>query len=152
MRLTLVKILPVAMTFCFLGSMAPAQQSAPDLVMSNGKIFTSNSSLPYVEALAIRGERIVAVGASKEIGTRGQGDQAHRFGRPQGDSGASTMPIIIWDSMLTLRTCRSTVRPQLAGDQGRSLVRCRQGSKRNVDYREFRVNDSRRSSSDQGGA
>jgi len=67
MRLTLVKILPVAMTFCFLGSMALAQQSAPDLVMFNGKIFTSNSSLPYVEALAIRGDRIVALGTSKEV-------------------------------------------------------------------------------------
>jgi predicted amidohydrolase YtcJ len=66
-RLTLGKIVPVAITSCFLGLMALAQQSTPDLMMFNGKVFTSNSSQPYAEALAIRGERIVAVGASKEI-------------------------------------------------------------------------------------
>ena len=41
-------------------------QSPPDLILFNGEVFTSNSSRPYVEAPAIRGERIVAVGASKE--------------------------------------------------------------------------------------
>ena len=43
------------------------QQSTPDLVLTNGKIFTSNTSRPYVEALAIRGERIIAAGTSKGI-------------------------------------------------------------------------------------
>jgi hypothetical protein len=33
----------------------------------NGKVFTSNASHPYVEALAIRRERIVATGSTKEI-------------------------------------------------------------------------------------
>jgi predicted amidohydrolase YtcJ len=42
-------------------------ESAPDLVLLNGKIFTSESTRPYVEALAIRGERIVAVGDSASI-------------------------------------------------------------------------------------
>ncbi|HKV04447.1 MAG TPA: amidohydrolase [Candidatus Acidoferrales bacterium] len=46
---------------------ATAQRSAPDLILLNGKIFTSDSSHPYVEALAIRGDRIAAVGASEKI-------------------------------------------------------------------------------------
>lgn len=36
-------------------------------MLFNGKVFTSNSNHLYAEALAIRGERIVAVGSSKEI-------------------------------------------------------------------------------------
>ena len=40
---------------------------APDTVLVNGKIFTSNPEQPWAEALAIRGERIVAVGASDAI-------------------------------------------------------------------------------------
>src|SRR5690348_12475055 len=44
-----------------------AQQSAPDLILLNGKIFTSDIANPYVQALAIRGERIIATGASEKI-------------------------------------------------------------------------------------
>jgi hypothetical protein len=43
------------------------QQSVPDLILVNGKIFTSDVRQPYVEALAIRSDRIVAAGASKDI-------------------------------------------------------------------------------------
>src|SRR5687768_15972771 len=44
-----------------------AQTPPPDTILHNGKIFTSNAERPWVEALAIRGERIVAVGASNVI-------------------------------------------------------------------------------------
>ena len=44
-------------------------QAKPDLILVNGKIFTSNSANPYVQALAIRGERIVATGDSVKIRT-----------------------------------------------------------------------------------
>ena len=44
-----------------------AQTPTPDTILHNGKIFTSNAERPWVEALAIRGERIVAVGASNVI-------------------------------------------------------------------------------------
>jgi predicted amidohydrolase YtcJ len=44
-----------------------AQTPSTDLILFNGKVFTSNASQPYVEALAIRGDRIVAVGTSKEV-------------------------------------------------------------------------------------
>src|SRR5580704_8772793 len=50
-----------------LGTSAQAQQGDPDLILFNGKIFTSVVSRPYVEALAIRGERIVATGDTKTI-------------------------------------------------------------------------------------
>jgi predicted amidohydrolase YtcJ len=46
---------------------AESQQAAPDLVLLNGKIFTSDAAHPYVQALAIRGERITATGDSAKI-------------------------------------------------------------------------------------
>ena len=59
--------LAAALCLIFFRPLAFGQQSAPDLILFNGKVFTSNSSHPFVEALAIRRERIVALGASKEI-------------------------------------------------------------------------------------
>ena len=44
-----------------------AQTSSPDIILYNGKIFTSSTTRPYVQALAIRGERIVAIGDSAKI-------------------------------------------------------------------------------------
>jgi predicted amidohydrolase YtcJ len=46
---------------------AVGQQAAPDLVLLNGKIFTSDAMHPYVQALAVRGERITATGDSAKI-------------------------------------------------------------------------------------
>lgn len=46
---------------------AERQQVAPDTVLFNGKIFTSDAAHPYVQALAIRGERIMATGDSAKI-------------------------------------------------------------------------------------
>jgi predicted amidohydrolase YtcJ len=44
-----------------------AKTAAPDLVLFNGKIFTSDADHPYVQALAIRSERIIGIGDSKKI-------------------------------------------------------------------------------------
>ena len=44
-----------------------SQQTAPDVILFNGKIFTSDAAHPYVQALAIRGERITATGDSAKI-------------------------------------------------------------------------------------
>jgi predicted amidohydrolase YtcJ len=44
-----------------------AQEPSPDLILYNGKIFTSNAAHPYVQALAIGGERILATGDSTRI-------------------------------------------------------------------------------------
>jgi predicted amidohydrolase YtcJ len=48
------------------------------MILRNGRIFTSDSAHPYVEALAIRGERIIAVGSSQEISALG-GPQTKRI-------------------------------------------------------------------------
>jgi predicted amidohydrolase YtcJ len=47
--------------------LARAQEGPPDFILFNGKIFTSDARRPYVRALAIRGERIVATGESATI-------------------------------------------------------------------------------------
>jgi predicted amidohydrolase YtcJ len=39
----------------------------PDIVLLNGKCFTGSTSLGFVEALAITGERIVAAGATNQV-------------------------------------------------------------------------------------
>lgn len=44
-----------------------AHAQAPDTILVNGRIFTGTTAQPYVEALAIRGDRIVAVGTSAEV-------------------------------------------------------------------------------------
>ncbi len=46
---------------------AYGQKAAADLILFNGKVFTSDLAKPSAEAVAIRGERIVAVGTNKEI-------------------------------------------------------------------------------------
>lgn len=66
MRITNAKRLFAAIVLG-LPSIVVSQTAPPDLVLFNGKIFTSNAAHPYVEALAIRGDRIVAVGTSTEI-------------------------------------------------------------------------------------
>jgi predicted amidohydrolase YtcJ len=59
-----IAVAAVAAVVCALAS---AQGSAPDLVLFNGKIFTSDAAYPYVQALAIRGGRIEATGDSSKI-------------------------------------------------------------------------------------
>lgn len=55
----------------FLGALlsfsAFGQQVPADLILLNGKVFTAELGKPYAEAVAIRGERILAVGSSDEI-------------------------------------------------------------------------------------
>jgi predicted amidohydrolase YtcJ len=51
----------------FLAPTASAQQSTPDLILTHGRIFTADSTRPWAEALAIHGERVVAVGTSVEV-------------------------------------------------------------------------------------
>src|ERR1700751_2432858 len=67
MRVAMMKELLLVLPLSRLVSVAFSQQPAPDLILLNGKVFTSSASHPYVEALAIRGERIVAAGTSSEI-------------------------------------------------------------------------------------
>ena len=39
----------------------------PTLILTDGKIFTADSTRPWAEAIAIRGERIVAIGTTAEV-------------------------------------------------------------------------------------
>ncbi|MGH9792414.1 MAG: amidohydrolase [Candidatus Acidiferrales bacterium] len=44
-----------------------AAKSAADLILLNGRIYTVNPEQPWAEAVAIRGERIIAVGSNDEV-------------------------------------------------------------------------------------
>jgi len=44
-----------------------AQQSTPDIILNNGKIITVDARFSIAEAVAVRGEQIVAVGTNDEI-------------------------------------------------------------------------------------
>ncbi len=44
-----------------------AQQAAPDLILSNGKIITVDQRFTIAQAVAVRGDRVVAVGSNQEI-------------------------------------------------------------------------------------
>jgi predicted amidohydrolase YtcJ len=65
-KLTTKAMIAVACVVCA-WSHAPAQEAKPDTVLLNGKIFTGVASRPYVQAVAILGERIVATGDTKTI-------------------------------------------------------------------------------------
>jgi hypothetical protein len=39
----------------------------PDLVITNARVFTNDAARPWAEALAIKGERVIAVGSSVEV-------------------------------------------------------------------------------------
>src|SRR5262245_12487044 len=45
----------------------PAQQTAPDLILSNGKIITVDERFSIAQAVAVKGDRIVAVGSNADI-------------------------------------------------------------------------------------
>src|SRR5205807_3785107 len=46
----------------------PKPKSAPaDTIIVHGKVYTVNAQKPWAEALAIRGDKIVAVGSNREI-------------------------------------------------------------------------------------
>lgn len=63
----MTKMFFVPLALIFLCPLVKGQQSSPDWILLNGKIFTSDLSRPYVSALAIRGERIISTGGSKEM-------------------------------------------------------------------------------------
>jgi predicted amidohydrolase YtcJ len=50
------------------GTFVRAQQAAVDLILTNGKIITVDERFTIAQAVAIKGERIVAVGSNQQIG------------------------------------------------------------------------------------
>ena len=66
---------------------AAAQGSAPDLILTNGKIVTVDERFTIAQAVAVKGDRIVAVGTNQEIARlAGPG---HAADRPAGADGRS---------------------------------------------------------------
>ncbi len=82
MRLS--SILPPVVLILFAG-MLRAQQPAPDLILSNGKIITVDERFRIAQAVAIQGDRIVAVGTNQEMarlaGTEYAADRPEGQGR-----------------------------------------------------------------------
>ncbi len=62
-----MRLIVWGLLFCFWCSLTVLGQATADLVLLNGKIWTVNAKQPETEAIAILGNRIIAVGASKEI-------------------------------------------------------------------------------------
>ena len=62
------RIKRLALMFAIAGGVfAAAQQTAPDLVLSNGKVITVDERFSIAQAIAVKGERITAVGSNSEI-------------------------------------------------------------------------------------
>ncbi len=62
--------------------MSAAAQADPDLVLTNGRIFTGDPARPWAEAVAISGARIAAVGSAADIRAKaGKADTIDLGGR-----------------------------------------------------------------------
>ncbi len=57
----------LVLAVCFFLGATAARAAAPDVIFYNGKVFTSDSSRPWAEAVAVKGKRIVAVGTSQKV-------------------------------------------------------------------------------------
>ena len=67
MRISLLILSAVACVTPALSRAQGSRAAAPDLILVGAKIFTANSAQPWAQAIAIRGNRIVAVGTTAEI-------------------------------------------------------------------------------------
>jgi predicted amidohydrolase YtcJ len=63
-----IRILSVLLAACALGACAPVMSSTPvSLAVVNGRVWTADPRRPWAEAVAVSGDRIVAVGSSAEV-------------------------------------------------------------------------------------
>src|SRR5437899_6191783 len=79
-------------------SLTRAQPTAPDLILSNGKIITVDERFAIAQALAIKGDRILAVGTNSDM-TRLAGAGTRRIDL----RGRSVIPGLIDNHMHLLR-------------------------------------------------
>jgi predicted amidohydrolase YtcJ len=92
-------ILGVAVSVAMIGAMMlRAQQPAPDLILSNGKIITADERFSITQAVAILGDRIVAVGPNSDV-ARLAGPKTQRIDL----HGRSVIPGLIDNHMHLLR-------------------------------------------------
>src|SRR5579872_4532003 len=82
-----------------------AQQAAPDQILSNGKIITVDDRFTVAQAVAIRGNRIVAVGRNQEIAALG-GPSTRRIDL----AGRAVVPGLIDNHMHLLRAASTWVK------------------------------------------
>ena len=63
------KILILIALLCFLICLSKCSKAKEpaDLVLKNGKIVTVDEAVPEVQAIAVKGDKILAVGSNKEI-------------------------------------------------------------------------------------
>ena len=68
-RLTLCRLLPLASIISLCASLQAANPptNTADTIILNAQIYTVNPQQPWAEALAIRADKILAVGSTKEI-------------------------------------------------------------------------------------
>ena len=66
-----------AFLLLFGASLAPAAETA-DLIVTGGKVVTMDEDLPVAEAIAVRGDRILAVGSVAQI-AKHSGPKTARF-------------------------------------------------------------------------
>lgn len=58
---------PMLLGLLFFASLLAAEQPVADEILINGRIFTATAAQPYVEAIAIKGERILSIGTTQQI-------------------------------------------------------------------------------------
>ena len=63
----MAKLLLAIMVFMLATITVAIQRPSPDFILTGGKVFTANPASLYAEAIAIRGERVAAVGKSTEM-------------------------------------------------------------------------------------
>jgi predicted amidohydrolase YtcJ len=85
--------------------MLRAQRPVPDLVLSNGKIITVDERFTIAQAVAIKGDRIVAVGTNQEM-ARLAGPNTRRIDL----AGRSVIPGLIDNHMHLLRAATTWLR------------------------------------------
>ena len=81
-----------------------AQAPAPDTILTNGKIVTVDDRFRIAQAVAIRGDRIVAVGANQDI-TRLAGPATRRIDL----QGKSVVPGLIDNHMHLMRAASRAI-------------------------------------------
>jgi len=57
----------IALIFLFTSAKVVYAQQKADLIITNGKVITIDENMPFAEAIAIAGNKIIMVGSSKEV-------------------------------------------------------------------------------------
>lgn len=57
----------LALAFVWLSACATAPKPSADLLLTGGRVFTGDATTPWVEAIAIRGDQVAAIGTSAEL-------------------------------------------------------------------------------------